>query len=93
MISAQYRGYEWEKYGAFCERMLNKHPGAQLLKHTGDPPVDIRFGTDQYIQVTAISPEPNRSLPIFSSPDVHLAIRNYYEHRRVTQTYWQRPCN
>ncbi|KAF8840035.1 hypothetical protein BDN67DRAFT_969174 [Paxillus ammoniavirescens] len=78
-----YRGYEWEKYGAFCERMLNKHPGAQLLKHSGDPPVDIRFGTDQYIQVTAISPEPNRSLPIFSSPDVHLAIRNYYEHSSV----------
>lgn len=20
----QYRGYEWEKFGAFCERMLNK---------------------------------------------------------------------
>ncbi|KAF9245029.1 hypothetical protein BU15DRAFT_59190 [Melanogaster broomeanus] len=78
-----YRGFEWEKYGAFCERMLNKHPGAQLLKNSGDPPVDIRFGTDQYIQVTAVSPEPNRSLPIFTSPDVPLAVRNYYEHSSV----------
>jgi hypothetical protein len=39
----QYQGYEWEKFGAFCEGMLNKHPRAQLLKTLGDPPVDIRF--------------------------------------------------
>ncbi|KAH7908606.1 hypothetical protein BJ138DRAFT_1157281 [Hygrophoropsis aurantiaca] len=78
-----YRGYEWEKYGAFCERMLNKHPGAQLLKTSGNPPVDIRFGHDQYIHCTAVSPEPDRTLPIFTSPDVPLAIRNYYEHSAV----------
>ncbi|KIJ67558.1 hypothetical protein HYDPIDRAFT_127628 [Hydnomerulius pinastri MD-312] len=78
-----YRGYEWEKYGAFCERMLNKHPGAQLLKTTVDPPVDIKFGSDLYIQVTAVSPEPNRTLPIFTSPDVPVAVRNYYEHSSV----------
>ena len=77
----QYRGYEWEKYGAFCERMLSKHRGSQLLKTPGDPPVDVRFGTDQYIQVTAVSAEPNRSLPIFTCPDVPPAIRSYYEHR------------
>lgn len=77
----QYRGYEWEKYGAFCERMLNKHPGAQLLKSMGDPPPDIRFGTDQYIQCTAVVPEPNRSSPIFTNLDVPLTVRTYYEHR------------
>jgi dedicator of cytokinesis protein 3 len=78
-----YRGYEWEKFGAFCERMLNKHPGAQLLKTTGDPPVDIRFGNDQYIQCTAVIPEPNRTLPIFTSPDVPVAVRTYYEHSAI----------
>ncbi|KAF8891672.1 C2 domain in Dock180 and Zizimin proteins-domain-containing protein [Infundibulicybe gibba] len=78
-----YRGYEWEKFGAFCERMLNKHPGAQLLKIPGDPPVDIRFGNDQYIQCTAVTPEPNRTLPIFTSPDVPLPVRTYYEHSAV----------
>ncbi|KAI6032808.1 hypothetical protein F5J12DRAFT_902576 [Pisolithus orientalis] len=75
-----YRGYEWERYGTFCERMLNKHPGAQLLKAMGEPPVDIRFGNDQYIQVTAVSPEPERNLPVFISLDVPQAIRGYYEH-------------
>ncbi|KAJ2936556.1 hypothetical protein H1R20_g537, partial [Candolleomyces eurysporus] len=75
-----YRGYDWEKYGAFCERMLNKHPGAQLYKGVGEPPVDIRFGSDRYIQCTAVTPEPNRELPIFTNPDVPLAVRTYYEH-------------
>lgn len=63
--------------------MLNKHPGAQLLRTPGDPPVDIRFGTDQYIQCTSVAPEPDRSLPIFSNLDVPPAVRAYYEHRSV----------
>jgi dedicator of cytokinesis protein 3 len=79
--SMQYRGYEWEKFGAFCERMLNKHTGAQLLRIVGDPPVDIRFGSDQFIQCAAIAPEPNRQLAIFTNPDVPLPVRTYYEHR------------
>ncbi|KDQ57741.1 hypothetical protein JAAARDRAFT_194025 [Jaapia argillacea MUCL 33604] len=78
-----YRGYEWEKFGAFCERMLNKHPGAQLLKSMGDPPVDIRFGNDQYIQCTAVVPEPDRTLPIFTNPDVPIPVRSYYEHSAI----------
>ncbi|KAG2121394.1 hypothetical protein BD769DRAFT_1479223 [Suillus cothurnatus] len=76
-----YRGYEWEKFGTFCERLLNKHPGAQLLKT--DPTADQRFGNDQYIQCTAVTPEPDRSLSIFTSPDVPLAIRNYYEQQTL----------
>lgn len=76
----QYRGFEWEKFGAFCERMLNKHPGAQLLKTTGDPPVDIRFGSDQYVQCTAVNPEPDLKSPLFSNPDVPPQIKAYYEH-------------
>ncbi|GLB37233.1 putative DOCK family protein [Lyophyllum shimeji] len=78
-----YRGYEWEKFGAFCERMLNKHPGAQLLRTLGDPPVDIRFGNEQYIQCTAVTPEPDRSRPVFMNPDVPLAVRTYYEHSAI----------
>nr|GAT57688.1 predicted protein [Mycena chlorophos] len=78
-----YRGYEWEKFGAFCERMLSKHPGAQLLKTPGDPPVDIRFGHDQYIQCTAVTPEPNRALAVFTNPDAPVPVRTYYEHSAI----------
>ncbi|OCH91820.1 cytoplasmic protein [Obba rivulosa] len=86
-----YRGYEWEKFGAFCERMLNKHPGVQLLKSMGDPPPDIRFGTDQYIQCTAVIPEPTRDHPIFTSPDVPPQIRAYYEHCAIDLFSYSRP--
>ncbi|KAG6820881.1 hypothetical protein H0H93_010225 [Arthromyces matolae] len=78
-----YRGYEWEKFGAFCERMLNKHTGAQLLKTPGDPPVDIRFGSEQWIQCTAVTPEPDRNRAIFINPDVPIAVRTYYEHSAI----------
>jgi len=63
--------------------MLNKHPRAQLLKITGDPPVDIRYGNDEYIQCTPVTPEPDRTLSVFTNPDVPLAVRTYYEHRFV----------
>ena len=63
--------------------MLSKHPGAQLLRTQGDPPVDIRFGTDQYVQCTSVVPEPDRSQPIFSNLDAPLPVRTYYEHRSV----------
>lgn len=61
--------------------MLNKHPGAQLLRTAGEPPVDIKYGNDQYIQCTAVTPEPDRNDPVFTNPDVPLAVRTYYEHR------------
>jgi dedicator of cytokinesis protein 3 len=50
----------------------------------GDPPVDVRFGNDQYIQCTTVTTEPNQSLPVFANPDVPVSIRNYYEHRYVS---------
>ncbi|KAL1743069.1 hypothetical protein HDZ31DRAFT_41774 [Schizophyllum fasciatum] len=75
-----YRGYEWEKYAAFCERMANKHPGARVLKTMGDPPVDIRFGSELYIQCSAVTPEPDRTSPLFTNPEVPAAVRAYYEH-------------
>ncbi|CAE6510579.1 unnamed protein product [Rhizoctonia solani] len=85
-----YRGYEWEKFGAFCERMLNKHPEATLLRTTTEPPDEIRFGTAQYIQCTAVTPEPDRTLPVFTNPDVPIAIRTYYEHSSLNQFSYTR---
>lgn len=61
--------------------MLNKHPGAQLHKSADEPSVDVRFGSDQYIHCTVVTPEPDRTLPLFTQPDVPLAVRTYYEHR------------
>ncbi|ELU37716.1 cytoplasmic protein [Rhizoctonia solani AG-1 IA] len=55
------------------------HPEATLLRTTTEPPDEIRFGTAQYIQCTAVTPEPDRTLPVFTNPDVPIAIRTYYD--------------
>lgn len=73
----------WEKYPAFCERMISKHAGAQLLKSSTEPPNEIKFGTALYIQCTQVTPEPDRTLPIFINPDVPPSVRQYYEHKSV----------
>ncbi|EJD42755.1 cytoplasmic protein [Auricularia subglabra TFB-10046 SS5] len=75
-----YRGFEWEKFGAFCERMLAKHPGAQLLRAGVEPTDEHRQGSTQYIQCMAVTPEPDRTMAIFTQPDVPTAVRTYYEH-------------
>ncbi|KIO32188.1 hypothetical protein M407DRAFT_67006 [Tulasnella calospora MUT 4182] len=78
-----YRGYEWEKLGAFCERMLNKHPEARLLKSAGEPSDEIRSSPYQYIQCMSVTPEPDRTLSIFTNPDVPESVRKYYEHSAI----------
>ncbi|KAG8760434.1 hypothetical protein FRC14_003131 [Serendipita sp. 396] len=86
-----YRGDVWEKYPAFCERMISKHPGAQLIKNSTEPSEEIRFGTVLYIQCTQVTPEPDRSLPIFTNPDVPAAVRTYYEHSAINVFSCTRP--
>ncbi|KAI9359989.1 hypothetical protein DFJ73DRAFT_639746 [Zopfochytrium polystomum] len=52
-----YRGGEWEKIGPFCERILNKYVGAQLLRTNAPPGDDILNGAGRWIQITAVNPE------------------------------------
>lgn len=63
--------------------MLNKHSGAQLLKTAGDPSADIRYGSEQFIQCLGVTPEPDRTLPVFQAADVPPAVRAYYEHSAI----------
>ncbi|CAG8566604.1 19239_t:CDS:2, partial [Racocetra fulgida] len=87
-----YRGYEWEKIGAFCERMQNKHPQAQLLKYNSTPTDEILHGDGQFLQVTAVTPEPDREASIFKG-NVPSAIRSYYEHNSINTFSFSRPVN
>ncbi|KAF8521278.1 cytoplasmic protein [Hysterangium stoloniferum] len=75
-----YRGYEWERYSAFCERMLNKHSEAQLQRTMSDQMDDP---LTQYIVIVPVEPEPDRESAIFTNPDVPLAVRKFYEHSGV----------
>ncbi|CAG8553818.1 6358_t:CDS:2 [Funneliformis caledonium] len=87
-----YRGYEWEKIGAFCERMLNKHSQAALLKSNCTPSDEILYEDGQFLQVTAVVPEPDSKHPVFKS-GVPSSIKAYYEHNSVNTFSFSRPVN
>ena len=50
--------------------MQNKHPKATLLKINTFPDEGIQFSEAQYLQITAVAPEPDKSALIFTNPDV-----------------------
>lgn len=65
---------------SFRERHMNKHPSAMLLDYQSIPDEDLQNSDGQYIQICQVTPEPDRSFPIFQNPDVPTAVRAYYEH-------------
>ncbi|KZT07842.1 uncharacterized protein LAESUDRAFT_713185 [Laetiporus sulphureus 93-53] len=77
-------------YGSFPAAIHNKQ--FILLKPMGDLPVDIHFGTDQYIQYTTVTPGPGQDLPIFTNPDVSSQIRAYHEHSAIKLFSYSRPA-
>ncbi|GAA5960183.1 hypothetical protein JCM21900_000431 [Sporobolomyces salmonicolor] len=78
-----YRGAGLETLGAFIEKMLNKHPGAQLLKTSSIPTEDVQYGEGQFLQITAVTAEVDQTSPFFTNPDVPDYVRRYYEHNDV----------
>ncbi|KAG5459079.1 MAG: dedicator of cytokinesis-domain-containing protein [Olpidium bornovanus] len=87
-----YRGDEWEKIAAFCERIQNRHPTAVLLKSNSPPGDDILNSEGQYLQITAVAPEPDRTQEIFTKGDLIAdPIRAYYEVNQVNKFSFSRP--
>lgn len=86
-----YRGLDWEKFAAFCERLHQKHPKATLIKSTGEPNDEIRYGDAQFLQVTALQPEPDRSKDVFTNPEVPPVVRTYFEHNTTNLFSFNRP--
>ncbi|GAA5944251.1 guanine nucleotide exchange factor DCK1 [Sporobolomyces koalae] len=78
-----YRGRPFETSGEFVDRMLNKYPGAQILRTNTIPEDDVRYGETQYLQVTGVAPEPDLSSPVFTDPTIPRYIRAYYEENNV----------
>ncbi|GJN92547.1 hypothetical protein Rhopal_005577-T1 [Rhodotorula paludigena] len=86
-----YRGQELESLGAFVERMLNKHPNAQLLRSSSIPDEDVQYGENQFLQITAVAPEVDHSSPILTNPDVPHYVRSYWQHCEVNTFSFSRP--
>lgn len=88
-----YRGLDWEKFAAFCERLHQKHPKATLIRSTGEPNDEIRYGDAQFLQITALQAEPDRSKDVFTNPEVPPVVRAYFEHNTTNLFSFTRPIS
>lgn len=73
--------------------MLNKHPGAQLLKTSTIPPEEIYSADAQLIQITGVTCEADVESPIFTNPDVPQSVKAYYLHNGTNTFSFTRPVN
>ncbi|UZJ54324.1 hypothetical protein CBS101457_003644 [Exobasidium rhododendri] len=87
-----YRGLNWEKFSNFCERLHQKHPKATLIKTTKEVSDEVRFSTtSMFIQIMAVTPEPDRTKDVFVNPESPPIIRAYYEHNTTDLFSFTRP--
>lgn len=62
---------------------------AQLLRTSSIPDEDVQYGETQYIQITAVAPEVDRSSPLLASPDVPPYAKAWHLHHGSTFTFMQ----
>ncbi|KAJ8324559.1 Deoxycytidine kinase 1 [Batrachochytrium dendrobatidis] len=51
-----YRGEQWEKLSAFCERIQTEYPDSKIISKNGPVDDDIKDSDGRYLQITAVSP-------------------------------------
>ncbi|KAI7952095.1 hypothetical protein MJO28_007779 [Puccinia striiformis f. sp. tritici] len=88
-----YRGYEWEKYAAFCDRMHNKHPNAQIIQSQSVSTDELAYAEGQYLQITRAIAEPDRTTVVFKNPEVSSSVVSYYEHNATNTFSHSKPFN
>eukprot|EP00834_Sanchytrium_tribonematis_P001136 NODE_25_length_41203_cov_0.917113.p1 type:complete len:1789 gc:universal NODE_25_length_41203_cov_0.917113:21120-26486(+) len=85
-----YRGFEFEKISVFCERIINKHAGAMMLKNNNAPTEEVLNSNKKHIQITAVVAEP-KPLSIFTSDKVPDVVKNYFVSNEIENFSFQRP--
>ncbi|KAH9453439.1 hypothetical protein Pst134EA_024315 [Puccinia striiformis f. sp. tritici] len=88
-----YRGYEWEKYAAFCDRMHNKHPNAQIFQSQSVSTNELEYAEGQYLQITRAIAEPDRTTVVFKNPEVSSSVVSYYKHNATNTFSHSKPFN
>ncbi|KAI9032699.1 hypothetical protein CLU79DRAFT_883250 [Phycomyces nitens] len=98
-----YRGLEWEKMSSFVERMQNRHPNAQLLSgkdaavavmHEDQLKVLESALDGQYLQITALVPEPEgEARQRLKNPLVPEYVKKYSMANDVSTFSFSRPVN
>lgn len=85
-----YRGQELEKIASFCEKIQCKHPDALLMKSNAMPDKQTLQSKQQWLQITAVQPEPDVLKRVLQS-NVPESIQKFYLSNMVNRFCVSRP--
>ncbi|XP_033233286.1 dedicator of cytokinesis protein 3 isoform X2 [Drosophila pseudoobscura] len=86
-----YRGLEYERIGAFTQRLQTEFPSAQILGNNSPPDGAILNAPDQYIQISNVRPMGDAQALKTAMVPVPEKIARFYEVNDVTRFIYDRP--
>ncbi|XP_076363419.1 dedicator of cytokinesis protein 3-like isoform X2 [Tachypleus tridentatus] len=87
-----YRGLEYERIGAFTQRLQTEFPQAQILMKSTPPDESIMSSDGQYIQICNVKPIPELR-PEFEGQHVPEKVLSYYLVNDVRTFQFDRPVH
>ncbi|XP_050303860.1 dedicator of cytokinesis protein 3 isoform X2 [Anthonomus grandis grandis] len=87
-----YRGLEYERIGAFTQRLQTEFPSAQILMKNTPPDDSIINSDGQYIQICNVKPIPETT-PITMATDIPEKISRFYHYNDVKKFQCDRPVH
>ena len=73
-------------HSSFCERLQNKHAGAQLIRGHVANLEELAESEERYLVITPVNSESDKSLPVFTNPNTPIPVRAYYQNNE-TRTF------
>ncbi|KAM8705044.1 hypothetical protein ACLKA7_009497 [Drosophila subpalustris] len=86
-----YRGLEYERIGAFTQRLQTEFPSAQILANNSPPDAAILNAPEQYIQISNVRPVGDAQALKTAMVPVPEKIARFYEVNDVTRFIYDRP--
>ncbi|XP_060650171.1 dedicator of cytokinesis protein 3 [Drosophila nasuta] len=86
-----YRGLEYERIGAFTQRLQTEFPSAQILTNNSPPDAAILNAPEQYIQISNVRPVGDAQALKTAMVPVPEKIARFYEVNDVTRFIYDRP--
>ncbi|XP_011184777.2 dedicator of cytokinesis protein 3 isoform X2 [Zeugodacus cucurbitae] len=86
-----YRGLEYERIGAFTQRLQTEFPTAQILTNNSPPDNSILTAPEQYIQISNVRPVGDAQALKTAMVPVPEKIARFYEVNDVTRFIYDRP--
>ncbi|XP_015839076.1 dedicator of cytokinesis protein 3 isoform X1 [Tribolium castaneum] len=87
-----YRGLEYERIGAFTQRLQTEFPSAQILMKNTPPDDSIVNSEGQFIQICNVKPIPEPN-PITLATDIPEKISRFYHYNDVKRFQCDRPVH